>query len=868
MVRQLQDPLNEGIFNHEKGHLSNQVLRDSDNCAHFVFWDEDFIRRVAPHLSILFVDCTYKTCIEIRGENMQLATIMGVFHDHALPLIWFIMSRKTLNAYSRIAATARGILHDSRVQAIVTDFEIGLRNAFRLHFPDAHLVGCMFHFARCLMRKIHQLRLTDYVNNDEAASETVRKIIALSFLPAEQIQENLHAITSSIPNEMFQNLHPFLHYFETFWMGRIGVDNFSLFGIHNRTNNAIESYHSVLLHKLGLHPPFWSWVCKIKTLQLHLWIDLTTMESGRQVARQQSNKTQFKNNVLQRCWRLLYLRHITAAQFLSITAKLIGGYFRRYSQDIPAMDVQAMIELERSFNNNLNLPVNPGGPDPEFDNSIMREFPAHEREWVRQAVLRRIGENNQPNEPVRENAGLVMRVRDERARRRRRRRRREPMINQAADVDARPEAEPAAIQNNLADNAVLGADEVNRPMNQAANVDARPEAVPAAIQNNLADNAALGADEVNRPMNQAADVDARPEAVPAAIQNNLVDNAVLGADEVNRPMNQAADVDARPEAVPAAIQNNLADNDVAHQEPADAVLDDDPMPIIEGKNIFFHETSCVTKSGTFNINCRQACAIESAAYSNAEMSVILLYINPFKLSNHSLNLISKLLKYYPNIQVRRILVEEYMKYTPIEKWFASGILQSSRWPNSHMSDILRYLTLWKFGGIYLDLDVVVTTSLVNLTNFAGAEDWMDVAAGVISFSENGLGRRIANGCLRDLMRNFRGDLWGNNGPGVITRTLQKFCSVKYAKDMTSKRCNGFKVFPPSVFYPIFYKDWRRYFQTEDFNATMKLINSARAIHLWNKLSFAEKVYHNSKVPYAIIAEKYCPHTFNECTPVF
>ncbi|KAL7294735.1 hypothetical protein TKK_0011866 [Trichogramma kaykai] len=581
MVRQLQDPLNEGIFNHEKGHLSNQVLRDSDNCAHFVFWDEDFIRRVAPHLSILFVDCTYKTCIEIRGENMQLATIMGVFHDHALPLIWFIMSRKTLNAYSRIAATARGILHDSRVQAIVTDFEIGLRNAFRLHFPDAHLVGCMFHFARCLMRKIHQLRLTDYVNNDEAASETVRKIIALSFLPAEQIQENLHAITSSIPNEMFQNLHPFLHYFETFWMGRIGVDNFSLFGIHNRTNNAIESYHSVLLHKLGLHPPFWSWVCKIKTLQLHLWIDLTTMESGRQVARQQSNKTQFKNNVLQRCWRLLYLRHITAAQFLSITAKLIGGYFRRYSQDIPAMDVQAMIELERSFNNNLNLPVNPGGPDPEFDNSIMREFPAHEREWVRQAVLRRIGENNQPNEPVRENAGLVMRVRDERARRRRRRRRREPMINQAADVDARPEAEPAAIQNNLADNAVLGADEVNRPMNQAANVDARPEAVPAAIQNNLADNAALGADEVNRPMNQAADVDARPEAVPAAIQNNLVDNAVLGADEVNRPMNQAADVDARPEAVPAAIQNNLADNDVAHQEPADAVLDDDPMPIIE-----------------------------------------------------------------------------------------------------------------------------------------------------------------------------------------------------------------------------------------------------------------------------------------------
>ena len=67
----------------------------------------------------------------------------------------------------------------------------------------------------------------------------------------------------------------------------------------------------------------------------------------------------------------------------------------------------------------------------------------------------------------------------------------------------------------------------------------------------------------------------------------------------------------------------------------------------------------------------------------------------------------------------------------------------------------------------------------NLTNFAGAEDWIDVASGIMSLSSTGFGHRIANACLRDLMRNFRGDIWGNNGPGVITRTLQKFCTTRY-----------------------------------------------------------------------------------------
>ncbi|KAH0955741.1 hypothetical protein HN011_002980 [Eciton burchellii] len=287
---------------------------------------------------------------------------------------------------------------------------------------------------------------------------------------------------------------------------------------------------------------------------------------------------------------------------------------------------------------------------------------------------------------------------------------------------------------------------------------------------------------------------------------------------------------------------------------------------VSGKNIFFHETSCFGEEGLV-LNARQACAVESAARMNPSMTVYLLFVSKSEFSNSTQEIIKQLLN-YRNIRIRHIYPEKYVKDTPLETWYASGALKKSRWPVSHMSDLLRYLTLWKYGGIYIDLDVVVISSLENLTNFAGAEDWDDVAAGIMGFDMSNLGRRIADACIRDLRKNFRGDLWGNNGPGVITRTLQKFCGTKYARDMTIERCEGFTVYPPSVFYPIHYKKWNKYFETEDSNATLKILNKAKAIHVWNKLSKAKQVRVNSNVPYAVIARKYCPNVFNNCGEIF
>lgn len=61
-----------------------------------------------------------------------------------------------------------------------------------------------------------------------------------------------------------------------------------------------------------------------------------------------------------------------------------------------------------------------------------------------------------------------------------------------------------------------------------------------------------------------------------------------------------------------------------------------------------------------------------------------------------------------------------------------------------MSDYLRFLTLFKFGGTYLDLDLVVQSSFADMPpNYAGAETGKDIAVGAIGFDADSIGHKIA-----------------------------------------------------------------------------------------------------------------------------
>lgn len=281
----------------------------------------------------------------------------------------------------------------------------------------------------------------------------------------------------------------------------------------------------------------------------------------------------------------------------------------------------------------------------------------------------------------------------------------------------------------------------------------------------------------------------------------------------------------------------------------------------QGKNMFFHETSC-SANGVIKLNARQACAIESAARMNPNWNAFVLFAAPVGFRNKTaLPLLDALLA-YPNVHLRFVNLTTYAHDTPLRDWMQSGEIFRSKYMNSHLSDIMRYLTLYKYGGTYLDLDVVVLKSFDKLEpNYAGAESPRWVAAGVMNFEPDGKGHELAEMCVRDLMINFNGQDWGNNGPGVITRVLKRVCSTKAPLMMTRQRCRHFTVYPPEAFYAINFDDYLQFFEERWLDQALATVNRSVVVHVWNKFSKDHKVRVGSRVLYGVLAEQYCPRVY-------
>ncbi|XP_035911245.1 lactosylceramide 4-alpha-galactosyltransferase-like [Anopheles stephensi] len=293
-----------------------------------------------------------------------------------------------------------------------------------------------------------------------------------------------------------------------------------------------------------------------------------------------------------------------------------------------------------------------------------------------------------------------------------------------------------------------------------------------------------------------------------------------------------------------------------------------PQPTDDGRNIFFHETSC-TKDGEVRLNARQACAIESAARANPAWNIYVLFAAPVGFRNRTAQPVLDALLEYRNVHLRYVNLTTYAAETPLEEWMESGEIYRSLYMNSHLSDVMRYLTLYKYGGTYLDLDVIVQQPFEKLEpNYAGAESVRWVAAGVINFEPKGHGHELADMCVRDLLANFNGKDWGNNGPGVITRVLQKYCHTRSTVHMTRERCRHFTVYPISSFYAIGYEDFKQFFEEQYLEQALLTLNQSIVVHVWNKFSKSHPVQVGSRVAYGVLAERHCPKVYRSCGTVF
>ncbi|XP_023179859.2 lactosylceramide 4-alpha-galactosyltransferase-like [Drosophila hydei] len=284
-----------------------------------------------------------------------------------------------------------------------------------------------------------------------------------------------------------------------------------------------------------------------------------------------------------------------------------------------------------------------------------------------------------------------------------------------------------------------------------------------------------------------------------------------------------------------------------------------------GRSIFFHETTCTHPDSHFNImnlTARQACAIESAALNNPNLQVFTLFSCPtFRPLFGRQKLLVDAIESYKNVNFCHLSVRNYAKGTLIEDWLRKGDLFSSRFPMQHLSDLLRLISLYRFGGIYLDLDVVVLRSLEKLPlNYVGAYDNITLGNAVISLAPDGMGHEVAELFLQHYQKYFNGENYVQNGPTLETTVLTQFCGNNLVKAMQDgrKSCKGFRIFNSTAFYSI---PWTHFTEPKYLEETMARTKDSFLVHIWNTASSVGRVEVGSNSAYEKYAEKHCPRTY-------
>lgn len=179
----------------------------------------------------------------------------------------------------------------------------------------------------------------------------------------------------------------------------------------------------------------------------------------------------------------------------------------------------------------------------------------------------------------------------------------------------------------------------------------------------------------------------------------------------------------------------------------------------------------------------------------------------------------------------------------------------------HTSDLLRLLSVYRYGGIYLDIDVVVLRSLEYVPlNYVCAHDNSTLGNAVISLEPRGAGHEIGERFLRDFQQNYNGKLYG---PSLISRVVRKICGTNSIKEMEAdpERCGGLHVYNSTAFFAIPSHHWKHFLEPSSLNDTMTKTKDSYLIHLWNKSSYKHLIKVGSNTAYAKYAEKHCPKAY-------
>ncbi|XP_053167633.1 alpha-1,4-N-acetylglucosaminyltransferase [Hemicordylus capensis] len=194
--------------------------------------------------------------------------------------------------------------------------------------------------------------------------------------------------------------------------------------------------------------------------------------------------------------------------------------------------------------------------------------------------------------------------------------------------------------------------------------------------------------------------------------------------------------------------------------------------------------------------------------------------------------------------------------TPLLPWYLQvNTTEEKDWPYIS-SDACRLAMIWKYGGIYMDTDVISIRPIPE-ANFLAAQSSQFSSNGILGFQQH---QQFLWDCMVDFVQNYNGSIWGNQGPLLITRMLKKLCKLSDFENMVDQRCHNISFLHPQRFYPISYQKWEKYYEVWDSEPDF---NNSYALHLWNFMNQKKKnVTTGSNTLAENLFKTYCPATYS------
>lgn len=139
------------------------------------------------------------------------------------------MSHKIEEAYIHILQYIKSNVIDMNPKNVISDFECGIRNAFKYVYPEVKMIGCWFHYTNALRRKASKITgFISHLNRNKQAKSLYSKFVYLPLLKPSHITEAYHLLRKEAMDEKFISgqsresfFIPFIKYFEHQWMKKV-----------------------------------------------------------------------------------------------------------------------------------------------------------------------------------------------------------------------------------------------------------------------------------------------------------------------------------------------------------------------------------------------------------------------------------------------------------------------------------------------------------------------------------------------------------------------------------------------------------------------------------------------------------------------